>query len=678
MGYKIELRDRDGTVLDTIGPDSVKTVQLPRTHSKINRWQAVVPPMPSLESYRNPDAFIYYVDEQAGVEELIYRGEFHNPQTPKNGDTTMEGLDVTRKLKRGGPDSVFEATAETADDAIRRYLSQYTPFDPTVYAPTPEVIDDDRLVQEASSTSDLAAVFSPAATTPVTIENGTMTTVQTCFTTEGEDYDRGSQGYFGDYYQPDAYSNQASAGLSWGPNAGGPDYVEYDFTLDYELPADAFDLAVRHDSEYDPQTSEGPGSPAFEWTLQHANGSTYSLAALTTVGAGFGLQWATLGDTTLSGSYDGPALEPGDYTLRCEITDSDGSADLYSYYPDVVAPYDSRFDITLADTVDSDYALPGPETKPDAVSVLANMVELDHNITAVTASATFDDVSGEQALAASIDGGDTYETATNTETLDTSFETYGTTIHGRVTLSRYGTRTGATPTQGYKSQSVSAWELRVTTNDRAVFDQREFSGSHYENIQEMHEDSGRAFVCRYREDALPLVSFPLGAIEAGDVPWAPDVDWVSEDHERSKDSEDYANVLTARGGLDEDGNRLEVTARAEDAIEADDGEIPAPPVFEPKIESRVDLQNLARQELQSYLAEGRLAGSVEIVPKADLIPGVAYPVPELDGEVKVLEEVAFESGGESARGELVFEQSSGLADYLSSISSSVKSVKDTL
>jgi hypothetical protein len=244
-----------------------------------------------------------------------------------------------------------------------------------------------------------------------------------------------------------------------------------------------------------------------------------------------------------------------------------------------------------------------------------------------------------------------------------SKDAYGTTVRSKVSLSRYGSRTGALPTEGYKGQTLSEYTLDVTTDDLSVIDQRTFGpASHYENLQRLHQDAGYRFVPDYTENSLSVESF-----KKGDVTKPLDV--VTKDHTRTTPDSAYANSVTVYGAEDDNGDRLTATAESQSAIDSDGRTIPSKPVRRTDIDNEGDLKSIARTELSRRLGNDDLTGLLTIWPQL-IAPGYSYQVAELDGETLALEQVEFSYGARGERGQLDFAGLSSLATQLSSINAS--------
>ena len=189
-----------------------------------------------------------------------------------------------------------------------------------------------------------------------------------------------------------------------------------------------------------------------------------------------------------------------------------------------------------------------------------------------------------------------------------------------------------------------------------VIESEEYVGSHFENLQKLHEAAGMRWAVEYRDlaEGPKVYSFkPDDFLQKAD--------WTSLSSERAPGGMDYANVVTVYGAAEGDAGifRLRETVADQGEIDAVGERVPAPPVFEPKVNLERRLRAIGRKELRERIATDRLSGSVEIVAQP-IIPGPTYPVPELDGVELALESVDFSLG----TGTLEFQQPENLASQL--------------
>jgi hypothetical protein len=422
---------------------------------------------------------------QTGVEEvglftasgtLIARATFADP-------VDIDGT-VSVSLSVSNDDSVSRGVLTTGGQtATRDVLADNSPTLPNAYAYGSdgtavsesdtalgnELVDvslEEILIQRADTQSEFESlVGSIDATTPLFVSGGTFGVLQSCFFHEGENWDTASTG-FDDGSSDTDISNDDYAPLSRGPDADGPDFVEYDFVLDYEVPASDFEFYVRD------AAGTSDGIPAVRWELQHANGNTYTLDEITNVGAGISqdFDWAALPYLGGPGAGDDyPDLEPGTYTLRCEVLDSGGVANKYFYYIDCVAPLDGSYSYTFDETTDANDALDGPELFPPSITRGFATATTQRNVTEANFDLTANDVSTNFLVELSNDDGATWESVANSETGSVTFDAANPGVDTRVTIGRGGSGATSTPTQGYIGQEISLWEL-LANPDAVVSD----------------------------------------------------------------------------------------------------------------------------------------------------------------------------------------------------------------
>ena len=294
---------------------------------------------------------------------------------------------------------------------------------------------------------------------PLTIDNGTVTTSQICYTREAGDYDDGetTSDTSDDYSGGSAIVLEADDDVSDDFPA---DFAHWNFELDYTIPAESFGAQVRDDSE----GPEFDASPEIEWSLFHSNGTEYHLATVP-LGADLGLNWSDLIEGSYTGAgYNGPDLEPGAYRLQAVCTDSEGSIGDREYLVDVVAPYDRRHESSL-DFDNSVHEpsgyLDGPELYPELIDVELEQINTRRDVTEARVASSWDDVSNNQYIALSNDG-ETFIQTDNSDSATAEFAEPSTSVFVKFGLSRYPVSTNpqnATPRFGYNGQTIDSYDL---------------------------------------------------------------------------------------------------------------------------------------------------------------------------------------------------------------------------
>lgn len=645
--WTLELRRADGEKL-TIDEEELNTesLQWRRKPTAIASWSVEIPPTPLIEDWHDSEAYWWYNGT------LILRGPLHRIE----GYSALSGKGVGWKLKQGG-DSVRYQSIEgynAADD----YITNYTPFAATVYQPSTNLIDQDKVVQDEATQTELSNLFSPTATDPFKARaDDTFDVLQTCFTVEGRDRTRSSATVFS--------SSDYSDGSGIGVDAD-TEYVEWDITTEYTIPASSVGIAVR-------DTDSG-GAHEMQWKLTLEDGTSEVLDYLNG-GEGLSLSWTDVGDGYYNGTgWTSGDIPPGTHTLRLEATGTSGG----SYIVDVGAMlYDKRFTYNFDNAVDADGYLAGPELYPDAATIQTAIHDDTYNIAAADVATTLDDVSGGQAIQVTNDGGTTWlpndGTETNTQSISADFSaagTVGTDIKGRLTLSRYGSRSTATPTQGFKGQTLDTWTLDIDTNSLAVIDDRRYTGNDFENLKSILDDAGMVMVPKMIDGSLEIEVFA-----PGDVTGTLDLsDEDVLDHDRVVDREGYGNVQTVFGAIDSStGDPITATARSQTEIDKR-GEVLAEAVTEPRLKSKSDVENQAAQLLAQRIASREPTGWVEMVPQ-NIVPGKEYTLDygKFDSEAMVLQKVEY---NDVQKTRLDFEGDRDVAQVLAQLRGEVKQTKD--
>lgn len=640
--WTLELRRADGEKLAIDGEDLIQeSIRYRRKPSAISSWQASIPRTPVLEDWIDSEAYWWYNGS------LVLRGPLHR----HDGYEDLQGKGLLWHLKQGGTSRRFQSIEGWK--AARDYIDQETPFTAVATQPSANIIDQDKVVQDADTTSELQTVHSPPANVPVVSKNGTTVLATTCFTREAEDYTRRSgAGLIG----RTGFSGGGSPGAGLELNSLG-DYAEYDITLDYAMPASAVRAAFRHYS-----SSDNP-----EITVSIDGTALYTYPA----GVGPG----AISFSQNNGSWSGGDLAAGTHTIRFENTASNtGTFEL-----DVVAtPYDNRYTYNFDNSIDANGYLSGPETKPSGVTFESVMHDDTYNITAATLTTTISDVSGKQSLQLSNDQGANWYpsdgTETNTQSIDiTDFPTVGTDIKARVTLDRYGSRTDATPTQGFLGQAIDTWTLDVTTNSLGVIDDRTYTGNHFENLKSICDDAGVVFTGTMADGTLEIEVFATGD-KTGTLT-LDDTDVLN--HNRVLDREQYANIQTVAGQAS-DGSLITATARSQTEI-SKHGEVEGPWVVEKRLSSKSDVENQAAQLLAQRIASRDITGHLDLLPEygAQVTPGYQYTLDygDFSNDDLILHSIQYNDLRNTV---LDFEDAQDIARVLAGLGGELKQTKDAI
>ena len=664
--YTAELVLDDGEESATIPIESRDWIEPPgnwrREPSAITTWEGTIPYSTGAENWTRADAYIYFGGE------LLLSGELLVATSQDSaGETRLEGDDVVIKLTRGGAIDDFQNVE--AHTAIEQYAAKHLDdWTVNVEAPEEEPVDEGLVVQRVEDPDEFSTVFSEAldgdSTTPaVAVPSGIEVGRTNILLSTTQDPISGSSTLIA--------GDQFSTGFARLFEDNGDDLEMGDIELNYTIPENAVGIAVRWELFDDPVPLEitlvGDGSSVGS-VVADPNGVTPDVA------------WDFSAEERLPivvDEWDDGDIPPGEYRIEVEATT--GSSEVGSAL-DFVSIYDQRYHTT--DEFDNELHEPeghldGPSTHPNpdiGADIASDAFGQAFNIQSATVTTTIDDVSGSQRLQASNDDGQTWlptdGAETNTQTVTADFsggDSFGTIAQGRVRLNAWspdGTRNNTTPRENYAGQRLESWELAIDTNNIAALDDFEVAGNHFENLQDLCNEAGMVFVPEYKRDELRLDVFVPGQLTQT-------ADWTRLDFERELDVRSYANRVRVIGARDEEtGERIEATAESQPEIDRVGTVVDAPPIVEDDVESEERLRNIARRELSKRVAEDRLGGSVDIVPKP-LRPGFAYEVDALDGLEIPLRGVEFRDTREPT-GTLEFREPDDLAAAIAGIRTSIR------
>ncbi|AFH21816.1 hypothetical protein OSG_eHP10_00030 [environmental Halophage eHP-10] len=411
---------------------------------------------------------------QTGIQELgletangrlITRAVFSSPVDLDGTVTVTLGVDNDASVSRG----VITTDGQTA---VRDVLANNSPALPDRYAYGDdgsavsesdaalgnELVDvslEEILIQDAALSGEWDNITSnKTATDPLTTDNDELAVAQVCFTTEGEDFTNasGDVGISGDVYSDGQVRAVDTTGAT----------IKWDFTPGYDIPAGELGIQVRDDDGGAGTGSDGIA--AFEWRF---NGDLVDENP--TTGGNFVLGWSDIAAGFYSGvAWTSPALDAGTtYTISVECTDGGALGDQYGI--DVLAPYDKRFESDLFfddDNGGSGGYLDGPELFPSVVDVSFATATTRRNITEANFTSTWNDTSNNQYIELANDGS-TFTRFNNADTGSVTFASPDKGVDTNIGLSRFGSRTTATPQQGFNGQAIQDWDL--TANPDAVF-----------------------------------------------------------------------------------------------------------------------------------------------------------------------------------------------------------------
>jgi hypothetical protein len=651
-GWFIVLERSDGEKA-TVPHDIVdaERASLEPEMSAVARWSFDLVPNDVLRDWLRSEALIYY--EGA----LWLRGPYTR-YSPDGGASEaaarIEGLGSFDHLKSGAYS--YDVVSEPGHEAFGRFVDEnLDDWVADVTAPANDTVDEGWLVQDASTESEFADEFGTIPDDqPYTYAGGDLRPEIAAYHFDARDasgsYNEGNRSEGGSSDYVDGFTTLLESGS---------DYLEASISLDYTIPSEYVGVAIRQGAD---------DAPAMTWKL---DGNEMDSLSSSTGYISFG--WVDQANNP----YNGDGYTGGDLSGTVDVRiECDGAGSDEAWAADWIVLYDTRyFDVAnFDDTTDSNDQLSGPNEYP-VVDIASKRFSQEYNVSAATLDISVDDTSGKQRLQASNDAGKTWlptdGTESSTASISVDFEAndlYGTGVEGRVTLGAYGSRTGDTPTEGYLVQTVSSWKLRIDTTSLRVIDDQTFTGSAYEILDAIADESNMVYVPDYRETQLAMDAF-----QPGDV--VRDVAWTVEDAQPVDTTEGYFNKVTIFGPEQDDGTRLTATAESSDEI-AEKGEVVGPAKERPDAKTKEELRSIARTELQVGLANDTVTGKLDISGQF-VQPGYAYSVDkfasfdERTDPAYVLQSASYSWGTMK----LDFEGRNSLARTIRSIETEVRTTK---
>ena len=260
------------------------------------------------------------------------------------------------------------------------------------------------------------------------------------------------------------------------------DSIEWDFNVDYDVTVDDLDIRLRRRIPVEGE------NPALSVEIDGEKVAQYP-ADVPGAGPHAGSNWYQFG-TGLASNPDKNLGDGGSTTLRVEVTEASSSADgewLVDGYCASDSRYDDQLDYELGngvDAIDENGIIEGPQLYPAAVEVETIERALIEQVVAGRLTVDVSDTTGEQALAISNDGGETWVKASNTTEVSGAFaDGNSTTIRGRITLGRVDGDPTEHPRTGGAPQTLSSFELFATLDDTPFIQNGGFTGTVAEVLQ---------------------------------------------------------------------------------------------------------------------------------------------------------------------------------------------------
>lgn len=581
------------------------------------------------------------------------------------GSTRIKADGIGKRLEETRPDYDSIGGPVTYNnialqDALRDYWGR-TPFSNfSVTDQTTELIAENETIQTVDTTTEWQDSTSIPNTDAAYIDSGSIHLSQSLFLRDAGDS--------GDYYDfnigsPDNDSEAVDGVINTFSDSS--HYLELTpFELKHTIEESNVRLALRWKAPNDVVDLRVS-------IIDHSDGSTVGSVETEPTLASFDFfEWNDSGSTLLDEWTDGD-LTPGEYRLRIDALEdgTDGSV------VDQVTAYDARFSYNFDNTVDSNNQLDGPELFPEEYIIETDVLTTSYNIVGASISSTWDDTSGNQSIGVSNDGGSNYQRSSNTDTIDVSFSDPGREARIEYTLSRYGSRTDATPKNGYLGQDIDSYTLSVDGDDLVVIDSLELSRNNFDNLSTLHSYGDFLWVIEH--DSSDIGNLVVSSFQRGDETRpAPDGFDDPKNQQPEIQSGTYYNSIYLEGAKRDDGTRPSAEVKDQDEINNAREEISPGVLRDYNVTTEAGAAYRARALLEAALSNNDLVGSVT-VPATVADPGYAREIDLGDGlQYKTVEEVSLSLGTDTAEATFDFSVRSGFSEDITELRRNARNVGD--
>lgn len=439
----------------------------------------------------------------------------------------LESVDIeedrTVLIGVGGQELKDRVTIEydTAEihTAAEDLIANNTSYTPNVDAPQSDV-DENVELASADTTTDLASHFSPAADKPVGVQNGAVRLLQSAWVFEEDIWTT-------------VHANAAASGDQDNYNATSindaslvGDTMEYSFTSDHDIPGDQFEIYWRIATKggENPDASLDYAYPGFSIYLDGVELTRY-------VDDYSRHEHEWMWSQATSADEGGiTTVNAGSHTLTFEVQQAGDSTKHSELFFDLIAGLDARYSYNFDNDNGNPYTfdnlsqydnayLDGPEEYPSGLEEPSDNHSTQKAVVGGRIETTAPDTSGAFRLGLSNDNGSTYATASNTAVFEHDFSDTGTSLRWKLRLDRYGSRTNATPKQGFQGQSVDAFTLSADLSDIPIISDRNYDASLQSVLQDLADKGDMLW--EYRDDGTKTIEWTTAGVRQSEK--APDV-----------------------------------------------------------------------------------------------------------------------------------------------------------
>jgi len=428
-------------------------------------------------------------------------------------EDVTESEDKLKLLGRGGVELDTRVQKEVgqqeAHTVVEDIIQNNTPYAANVDEPNAQTRTN-VFLQDADTESEWTSAVSIPETTPAYItSSGRLALAQSGFFAEAEDF--ASSG-----------STQSNADASDGQEQFYPTGSDsYSFSLKHTIPESEVGYAFRYRIQ--------SGSVQNQITLQIDGQEVESIPS--------GAFSSDTFDWYTTGFWDNGDLTAGGHSAGFDLDGTDGEDIII----DCVHVWDQRFSTTFDNTVDSDGYLSGPELFPDRAEVETLDSTTAFQFTGAKLTSSWDDTSGGQRVGVSQDQGSSWTYADNSESIETDFASGSPELRAKFGLSRYGSRSTASPTTGFQAQSIDIYEFFGDIEETPLLLNQDYDGRAMDVVQEIADYGDFLFEFRLANGTPSVEMTTPGQRTTDDVP-------ELSSYEYTKSVEDQVERAVIKGG----------------------------------------------------------------------------------------------------------------------------------
>lgn len=384
---------------------------------------------------------------------------------------------------------------------------------------------------------------------PYTLQDGTLSYKQTCWTTDTEDQTTNT------YTRSSSKLYETASDGQYATLLSNSQSIEMSFTIDYPVLAD--DLVLRWRQAWEVGADDNFSGDLGQLFLSaDVSGGNLDGTVIWTSSGPSDVRdnegsWIwddgnNLSEFNLQG--DDQYLQPDTYTITILLKDEDFDSvnrEDPGWAVDIISPHDARYEYTFDNTLNEPEGyLDGPELYGQGVTIDASGTIANANITSTSLNISTNETNPGQSLQLRYSEGGTWlpndgsQNNTDTVTVDSNSPTRF--VQPRFSMNGIGQRNTATPRNGYNPQEIYSYEFISDADDLEVIFDREFQGTRLSVISSIADDSFSVF----RWEGNNCRVFKEGSRVS-------DVSLVAEDITSSVDIEDtYSSVeVIGTGGV---------------------------------------------------------------------------------------------------------------------------------